>query len=164
VEAAFAPSLHPGRLGGADRRVDTRAVARSEAVARVGANLYALPRVGARAPGLRSRHARERSSADRYGSIAGSVIGSDASGDRRREQKNRRWKDASKPRHGGGTLVPSRSSAKGEVALVPASRYVHFGVSLRVAVLHLAAAFDARRGPDGITVRDWGVLFVAMRT
>jgi arsenite methyltransferase len=27
----------------------------------------------------------------------------------------------------------------------------------------LAAAFDARRGPEGITVRDWGVLFVAMR-
>ena len=27
----------------------------------------------------------------------------------------------------------------------------------------LAAAFDAQRGPEGVAVRDWGVLFVATR-
>jgi len=29
--------------------------------------------------------------------------------------------------------------------------------------LDLAAAFDARKGPEGITIRDWGTLFVATR-
>jgi SAM-dependent methyltransferase len=29
--------------------------------------------------------------------------------------------------------------------------------------LDLAAAFDARKGPEGITLRDWGTLFVATR-
>ncbi len=35
---------------------------------------------------------------------------------------------------------------------------------LRDALRHdLAAAFDARKGPQGITIRDWGTLFVATR-
>jgi arsenite methyltransferase len=65
--------------------------------------------------------------------------------------------------------VSSRANGEELVDFLEASSFGNFlrivPEALRGSLrADLAAAFDARRGPDGITVRDWGVLFVAMRT
>jgi arsenite methyltransferase len=67
---------------------------------------------------------------------------------------------AARSRHhatGADVVAFIESSAFGNLAkAVPAE--------LRDALrLDLAAAFDARKGPEGITIRDWGTLFVATR-
>jgi len=64
----------------------------------------------------------------------------------------------------------SRHHATGEeaVAFIESSAFGNHSkavpADLREALRRdLAAAFDARKGPDGVTLRDWGTLFVATR-